>query len=38
MNTKFTHKNWHFEFILIPRENHYQLKFNHLILHDDFEN
>ena len=36
MSREFSHKNWHLEFKLIQREQHYQCKFKDWILPDDF--
>lgn len=36
MRKEFTHKNWKLDFIVIPREDHYQLKFKDWVLPDDF--
>ena len=36
MNREFTYKNWRRELEIIPREEHYQLKFKDWILPDDF--
>jgi hypothetical protein len=36
MNKEFTHKTWRHELTLIPKEEHWQLKFKDWILPDDF--
>jgi len=36
MKKEFTHKNWKYDFTIMPREIHYQLQFNDWILPDDF--
>ena len=36
MNKEFTHKTWRHELTLLPKEEHWQLKFKDWILPDDF--
>lgn len=37
MNREFTHKNWTYEFTIIPRKNHWQLQFKDWNLPTEFK-